>query len=354
MMELKNYNVYFFFAILAGISGLVFFLIKPFVIPFVMAVILASLFGPVYRWFLRVTKGSKIISSSLTCLSIALIILIPLMMVSALVVNEAQNTLAYFSKDTAPGKTLVDGIRNALTSLPLINHFAINNLVTEESIVNVAKSISQNAIIIFQGAYQGVAHFMFVVFAMFFSLFYLFMEGDELMKRIMTLTPLKDNYEKMLVEKFNTISKATLRGTSLIAIMQGVMGGILFWTTGVASPVFFGILMMLTSVIPSVGSALIWLPVGMFMIMLGKVNMGITILLIGGLVIGSVDNFIKPKLVGKGTQIHPLLVLFSTLGGISLFGIVGFIVGPIIISLFIALWEIYALEFKQQLQEFNQ
>ncbi len=353
-MELKNYNVYFFFAILVGISGLVFFLIKPFVIPFMMAVILASLFGPVYRWLLRLTKGSRIISSSLTCLLIALIILIPLMMVSVLVVNEAQNTLAYFSKDTSPGKTLVESIKNTLSLLPIINHLAIDKFVTEDSVVNIAKNISQNAIIIFQGAYQGLAHVMFVIFTMFFSLFYLFMEGDELIKRIITLTPLRDNYEKMLVDKFNAISKATLKGTSLIAILQGVLGGVLFWATGVASPVFFGILMMITSIIPSVGSALIWLPVGLGMIMLGKINMGIIILLAGVLVIGSVDNFIKPKLVGKGTQIHPLLVLFSTLGGISLFGIVGFIVGPIIISLFIALWEIYALEFKQQLKEFNQ
>lgn len=352
-MELKNYNVYFFFTILIGISFLVFFVLKPFIIPFIIAIILVHLFGPVYRMFLRITKKSEIISSALTCLCIALLILIPIITVSFLVVSEVQNIILYFSKDANAGKTFVESINNALSLFPVLDKFDISKIINEQTIVNVAKSVSQNALTLFQGAYQGFSHLMFVIFAMFFSLFYLFMDGKKLMKRIMQLTPLRDSYEDILIEKFNSISRATLKGTTLVAIIQGTMGGILFWATGVSSPVFFGILMTLASVIPSVGSALIWLPVGIFMIILGHVNMGIVILLAGGLVIGSVDNFLKPRLVGKDTQIHPLLVLFSTLGGISLFGIVGFIVGPIVISLFMALWEIYSLEFKQQLKQFN-
>lgn len=352
-MELKNYNVYFFFALLIGISFLVFFVLKPFIIPFIIAIILAHLFGAVYRMFLRITKKSAIISSALTCLCIALIILIPVITVSFLVVGEVQSIIAYFSKDASAGKTLVESINHTLALFPILDKVDASNFINEQTIVNVAKSVSQNALVLFQGAYQGFSHLMFVIFAIFFSLFYLFIDGGRLMRRIMQLTPLRDSYEDILVEKFNSISRATLKGTTLVAIIQGTMGGILFWATGVSSPVFFGILMTLASVIPSVGSALIWLPVGIFMIILGHVNMGIIIFLVGGLLIGSVDNIIKPKLVGKDTQIHPLLVLFSTLGGISLFGIVGFIVGPIIISLFMALWDIYSLEFKQQLKEFN-
>jgi predicted PurR-regulated permease PerM len=353
IMELKNYNVYFFFAILIGITFLVFFVLKPFIIPFIMAIILTHLFGSVYRMFLKITKQNEIISSALTCLCIALMILIPIIAVSVLVVSEAQDIVIYFSNDASAGKMIIESIKEGISAIPVIGDINLHKFINEDSIVGVVKSVSQNALMLFQGAYHGFSYLMFVLFTMFFSLFYLFIDGDRLTKKIMQVTPLKDSYEKILIEKFNSISRATLKGTTLVAIIQGTMGGTLFWMAGVSSPVFFGVLMTLSSIIPSVGSALIWLPVGIFMLIIGKISAGVAILLVGGLVIGSVDNFIKPKLVGKDTQIHPLLVLFSTLGGISLFGIVGFIVGPIIISLFIALWEIYFLEFKQQLQKFN-
>jgi predicted PurR-regulated permease PerM len=353
-MELKNYDVYFFFAVLIGISCLVFFILQPFIIPFIIAVILTHLFNPTYEAFLRVTGKRKGISSALTCLCVALVILIPVIFVFILVINEAQGMLVYFSKDNLTGKALADNMKSVLLHVPILNNFNLDGFINENLIINAAKSVSQNALTIFQGAYQGFAHLIFVIFIMFFSLFYLFIEGGNLIKKIMNLTPLKNNYEDVLIDKFNSISRATLKGTSLIAIIQGTLGGLLFWATGVSSPAFFGILMTVTSVIPSVGSGLIWLPVGIIMIILGKVNAGIIILLAGGLIISSIDNFIKPRLVGRDTQLHPLLVLFSTLGGISLFGIVGFIVGPIIMSLFVALWEIYSLEFKHQLKKFNQ
>jgi predicted PurR-regulated permease PerM len=303
--------------------------------------------------FLRITRKSEGISSALACLCIALLILIPVIAISVLVINEVQGIISYFSRDVNSGKIFVESINKVLTFFPISDKLDISKIVNEQSIVNVARSFSQNALSLFQGAYKGFSHLMFIIFVMFFSLFYLFIDGEKLMKRIMQITPLRNSYEDILIKKFNSISRATLKGTTLVAIIQGTMGGILFWATGVSSPVFFGILTTLVSIIPSVGSALIWLPVGIFMIVLGNVTMGIIILLVGAFVISSIDNIIKPKLVGKDTQIHPLLVLFSTLGGISLFGIVGFIIGPIIISLFIALWEIYALEFKQQLKQFN-
>jgi predicted PurR-regulated permease PerM len=169
----------------------------------------------------------------------------------------------------------------------------------------------------------------------------------------MQLSPLRDKYEKVLIAKFNSITRATIKGTTIIAIIQGVLGGMLFAFTGVPSPVLLGILMTVSSVIPSFGSGLVWLPVGILMLVFGYFTQGLIILLVGGLVISMIDNFIRPKLVGRDTQMHPLMILFSTLGGIALFGISGFIVGPIILSLFVAFWDIYALEFKAQLKEYN-
>jgi predicted PurR-regulated permease PerM len=174
-----------------------------------------------------------------------------------------------------------------------------------------------------------------------------------MVKTLMRLSPLKDKYENVLIQKFNSIVRATIKGTTLIAIIQGALGAVLFWATGVSSPVFLGIVMTISSVIPSIGSGLVWFPVGLAMIILGYPSKGMIILLVGGLVISTIDNLIRPKLVGRDTQMHPLLILFSSLGGIAFFGISGFVVGPVLMSLLLALWDIYSIEFKSQLEKFN-
>lgn len=353
-MQLKNYNIYFFFIVLIGVTILAYFVIKPFLIPFLLAAILAHLFGFMYRNFLKLTQNKKRLSSLLTCLVIALIILIPILIISYLVINEVQNILTNFLQDTDLSRAFFENIAKNLSSLPVIKYANLGRFINQDAIMGALGSFSQNTLNILESTYNGVAHFVFVTFIMFFSLYYLFIEGEKLIKKIMYLSPIKDSYEDILISKFNSISRATVKGTSLVAIMQGVIGSILFLATGVASPILLGILMMIASVIPVFGSGLIWLPVGIIMIVLGHFTKGIIILLVGFLIISMMDNFIRPKLVGRDTELHPLLILFSTLGGIALFGISGFIVGPIIMALFVAMWEIYSLEFKTQLKEFSQ
>jgi predicted PurR-regulated permease PerM len=352
-MVLKNYNVYFFFAVLIGATVLVYLVIKPFLVPFLVAAILAHLFNPVYQSLQQITGGKKGISSAVACLAIGLIITIPIFLVTSLLVAEIGNMLSSLSGGARDLSHIISAINENLAKIPLVKYVSLQKLINQETILSVVKSFSQNTLAILQSTYTGVANFIFVTFITFFSLFYLFIDGNKLLKYVMHLSPLKDRYEGVLIEKFNSIVRATIKGTTLMAIFQGSLGAILFWATGVVSPVLLGILMMISSVIPTVGSGLVWFPAGVVMILIGHPIQGIVILLVGSLFIGTVDNFIRPKLVGKDTQLHPLLILFSSLGGIALFGIPGFIVGPIIMSLFVALWDIYSLEFKGQLEEYN-
>ncbi|KKR21670.1 MAG: putative permease PerM family protein [Candidatus Moranbacteria bacterium GW2011_GWA2_39_41] len=352
-MQLKNYNVYFFFVILIGVTILAYFILKPFLVPFLIAGILAHLFASFYRMLLKITRQSKAWSSLLTCLVIALIILTPIILVSSLVVSEVQNMLDYSSQNSVSIESVADNVRYNLSALPLAKFIALERVVNQETMSNAVQSLSQNALVILQSTYQGIANIVLVTFVMFFSLFYLLIDGNKLIKKIMQLSPLRDNYENILIEKFNSITRATIKGTILIAIMQGFLGGVLFVVTGVSAPILLALLMTLSSVIPAIGAGLVWLPVGLFMMLTGNVMSGIIIILFGALVISTLDNFIRPKLVGKDTEMHPLLILFSTLGGIVLFGLAGFIVGPIIMSLFVTLWDIYYLEFRTQLKEFN-
>jgi predicted PurR-regulated permease PerM len=176
----------------------------------------------------------------------------------------------------------------------------------------------------------------------------MFIDGEKLIEKIIKLIPLQNKYDNVLLNNLNSMIRATVKGTMLMAIFHGIIGSILFWMTGVASPIFFGILMAITSIIPPVGSGLVWLPVGIAMILFGHPIGGIIILLAGIFIMGTMDNFIRPKLIGKDAKMHPLLILFSTLGGIILFGIAGFIIGPIVMALLVPLWDIYVLEFKTQ------
>jgi predicted PurR-regulated permease PerM len=193
-----------------------------------------------------------------------------------------------------------------------------------------------------------------MTFVTFFSLYYLFKDDDKIIKKIMQLSPLKDKEDRKLLENFNSISKATLKGSLVIAIIQGILTGFLFWITGIPSPVLWALVTTIVSLIPLLGSALIWLPAGFIMLFLGNFWQAIVIFAFGATVISLIDNILRPKLVGDQTSLHPILVFLSTLGGIALFGITGILLGPVFIVFFVTLLDIYQSEFKKELERMNQ
>ncbi len=341
-----NFNTYFFFVVLIGLTVLAFFIMKPFLIPFLFALILVHLFNPVYHFLLKKTKA-RWLSSLMTCLLIALIIIIPVLVLLALVASEVQSAIANFSVNPELSKRVINIVHN-LSSLSVFKSLDLGKIANQDSILSALKSFSQGFLFLLQGTYTGILRFMFVMLIMFFSLFYMFIDGKKLVDKIIRLIPLKNKYDNLLLDDIDSMIRATLRGTMLMAVFEGILGGILFWATGVASPVLFGILMAIFSVIPPMGSGVVWLPVGIAMIFFGHPTEGIIILSTGALVISTMDIVLRPKLIGKNTQMHPLLILFSTLGGIAFFGISGFIIGPIIMSLLVVLWDIYVLDFKAQ------
>lgn len=352
-MQLKNYNIYFFFGVLIGTSILSYFLLKPFIIPFIIASILTYIFYPFYRKVFKFTGERKGLSSTIVCILVGLVIILPILSVSYLMFNEAQNISQGISSG---GENVESSIRKSITNfsqLSLFEDFGMKSFFSEEKLTEVVQSFFQNTSLILQRAYKGVTQFFFSVFIMFFSLFYLFIDGPRLVKKIMEISPMRDKYEEILIERFSFLIKGILKGTFLIAIIQGALGAVLFYLTGVISPAILGIVMMIAAFVPNLGTALVWLPVGIIMLALGNTVPGLIILIFGASVISTIDNILRPKLVGSKTQIHPLLILLSTLGGLAFFGISGFIIGPIVIALFVVLWEIYSLEFEKQLKQFN-
>lgn len=352
-MKITHFNVYFFFLLLTGIGVTMFFILQPFLTAILAAAILAALFQGWYLAILRRVGNRPHVSATLTILVIAAIIIVPLFAIFGIAISEAN--LAYdrvISGDTSE-KISITAVFERINSLPYANVLFAGQPFDADHLIDNLRGFSQTILGFVQALYQGVAQFVFWLFVMFFSLFYFLIDGRGMVKYFMGVTPLRDEHEKLLIDKFVSMSRATLRGTLMVSIVQGFLGGVMFAIAGVPSPVIWGLVMTVLSVIPLVGAGVIWLPAGIILLLLGQIWQGVFVLAFGMGIISTIDNVLRPKLVGRDTQMHPLMIFFATLGGISFFGFPGFIIGPIVASLALALLDIYALEFKTQLKAYN-
>lgn len=352
-MQLKSLNVSFFFLLFFAVGVAVFFIFQPFLTAIVAAAILTALFKRPYHFLERVFRGRRVVSAFLTCLLVIFIIVTPLFLVLSLAISEASNLYQAVTQESSL-QSMIEGAIHTVRDTPYVNVLFDTAAFDQERIMTDIKELSQNALGILQAAYQGITHFVFWIFIMFFTLFYFLIDGKKTLHSLMELSPLKNEHDKLLVEKFISISRATLKGTIVVGTIQGLLGGLAFWIAGVPSPAIWGIIMVVLSVVPSFGTGIVWLPAGLILLFLGDIWQGVFVLAVGFGIISVIDNILRPKLVGQDTQMHPLTVFFSTIGGLALFGLPGFIIGPIIVSLFLALSEIYSIEFRDQLKEYNE
>jgi predicted PurR-regulated permease PerM len=351
-MQLRSLNVAFFFLLLFMVGLAVFFVFKPFLTAVVAAAILTALFRGTYRRFLKWFHGHKASSAFMTCILVIVIIVTPIFLILSLAINEATVLYHAIGEESSLERMLEGGLE-WLRNVPHAGLFFDTETLSQERIMSDIRELSQNALGLLQAAYQGITDFVFWVFVMFFTLFYFLIDGDRMLKRLMELSPLRDEHDALLVKKFVSISRATLKGTLVLGFIQGMLGAFAFLIAGIPSPAIWGVVMVLFSIIPLAGSALIWLPAGIILILLGDTWQGLFVISFGAGIISVVDNIFRPKLVGKDTQMHPLMVFFATIGGVSLFGLSGFIIGPIIVALFLALVTIYGIEFRDQLKAYN-
>lgn len=352
-MELKNYNTYFFLAILAAVSILTFLIFKPFITAIAVAAVLAVIFQRPYQLFLRLTKDNKIVSSLLTSILVVLVVIIPLFVMAGLIVNEAD---VFYKSYLADGGSFSRGVSAILVNInktPIFRELGLGQAFSRTEFVSSVNSLSQGVLMIIQKTYETLAGFVLWVFAMFFALYYFLIDGRRAVRKILYLSPLKNSHEQIIINKFISIVRATIKGVVVIGLLQGTMAGIMFAIAGIPSPVVWGMVVFLFSFVPVLGTGIVWFPAGIIMLLLGNIWQGIFILSSGLGIISTFDNLLRPKLVGSDSEMHPLLVLFATLGGLAVFGVTGFIIGPVIVAMCLALWGIYAIEFKNQLLEYN-
>lgn len=330
-------------------------IIRSFLVPVLMAASFTTLFYPIYTWIARKPKVKPGFASLLTCLIILLGFLIPAYLVIHLATVQTIEMYAsagpFVQRITA---ALELRLQAPTLVLPLIGELPIADINWGELINNGISTLGRLGGSIVNKTSAGLFSVLGNIFIMLFVMFYLFIDGERLLLRLKFLSPLKNEYEEMLYRRFVLISRATVKGTLLIGLVQGSLGALTLLFTGVQSWLLWGFVMVILSIIPMVGAWLVLIPAGIVQILLGHPVQGVVILLASTLVISNIDNLLRPRLVGRDAKMHDLLIFFSTLGGISVFGIFGFIIGPVIASFFLSVLDIYGLEFHDQLHSLEQ
>ncbi len=354
-MKIKNLNTYFFVACFVLIGYLTYQIYAPFVVTIFVAAVLAVVFQKPYQKILKLTKNREAISSALTCLLVFFVIILPLSFVVSLISAEVIDLSQQVrNTDSELYQTLEPALAQ-LEKIPVVQNYIDNpqQLLEDERITSAASQVSQFALRYFTSLSQSIASISGLVVTMFFSLFYFFIDGKKAIKKVMNISPLADKHEEQLIKKFTSMTRATLKGTLALGLIQGLMGGLAFLITGVNSVALWTVIMIALSVIPLVGAPVVMLPAAIIMFIVGNIWQGIFLLIATG-VVSAADNILRPQLVGKDVEMHSLLIFFSTIGGIAAFGVLGFVIGPIIMALFLTFIEIYQLEFKEDLKKYNQ
>ena len=345
MATVKNSNIPFYI-ILAAVALLFLYLLKPFFFPIFWAAVIAGIFQPIYRRINRRLHRPNL-STVVVFFAIALIILLPAAVVGTLVFNESVQIYAALSPDTKHLNKNFDHLISSITNHPYAKLFHVNKALVLAKTAEIARGITNYIFVNLTALTQNTLGLLVKFAIMLYTLFFFVRDGDKFLKLAMRVFPLGMGREKFLYERFLVTARSTLKVTMIIGGIQGALGGIVFFVTGIEGALFWGLLMVIMAVVPAVGCAIIWGPAGIIMLLTGHLWEGIVILATGVLVISTIDNLLRPILIGQDVEMHPLLIFLSTLGGIVVFGFSGFVIGPIIASLLLAIWEMYDQFFQQ-------
>lgn len=343
MQKNTPYNLFLTIVLLVTVSF--FLLIKDFLLACFWAIILAVIFDPVNQSFKQYFKNSEKLPLFLTMLMIILVFVIPLLIITLMITEESTG---YYQKiasgEINPQVYFQDTL--ALV-LPKFNQLSqIQAISVEQISASAGNAFTQAVKYIAQqlpALTQNLLNLIVQVALTFYILFFLLRDGQQLIRKLISLIPIGDGIEIELFERFTSVARATVKGGLIVAVIQGSIGGFLFWFVGIPAAFLWGMLMIVLSLLP-VGSTLIWAPVAVILFLQGQTLNAIIVLAVGILVIGMLDNFLRPRLIGKDSKMSDYLVLVSTLGGLTWFSLTRFVLGPIIAALFITCWDLMGQE----------
>ena len=352
-MSVKNakVNKIVLLFLVVAISALFLTMVKQFLMAIFMAGLFSAMVSPIHRWLTPRLNGRENLASILTIIGIVFLVLVPLSVLIGVVAAQA----VHVGQSVTPWVESFVKEPGALTAylekIPFYEEILPYRDMILEKAGQAVGMISNLLINSLSSITKMTVNALFNVIIMLYVMFYFLTMGEVLLNKILYYLPLAHHDEERLLHRFTSVAGATMKSTLIIGILQGGLCGFAFYLAGIQGAVFWGTVMAVMSVIPAFGTAIVWGPALVILALGGDFRGVIILAVICGAVAGNLDNLLRPRLVGKDTEMHDLFVLFGTLGGIALFGMLGIIIGPIISALFITIWEIYGDVFREYLPE---
>ena len=345
-MHLRSLENKSFLVLVALVTVAFAWTIGGFLLPVFWAVVLAVLFTPLFEWFRRRLGDHDTLAALLTLLTVLVAVVAPLVLLGVLVTQEALDVYRSVSSGEID---LTEPIATAERLLPWLGQRAeeLNVDLDEvrERVAGAGLAISQGVAAWLLGFGQQALTFTLLLAVTLYVLFFFVRDGEALRAMLVRALPLGDPRERRLLTKFAAVTRATVKGTFVIAFVQGTIGGVAFAFLGLGSPVLWGVIMAVLSLLPAIGGALVWVPAAVYLLVAGSWGKALILTGIGAGVMGTVDNALRPILVGRDAGMPDYMILLSTLGGLGTFGFSGLVVGPVVAGLFLTVWEIFTEEF---------
>ena len=334
-----------------GVTAAFVAMVRQFLVTILLAAIFTGLLTPLYRRLVALARGRRTPAAALTVLLMILGFIVPVLTVLGIVVAEAvrisHTAGPWIQNQIEHPDTFIRWIER----LPFLDDLQLSSAEILTKVGTVVSSIGSFVVSGLSAATKMTVSFLFKLVLFIYTVFYFLLDGEKLLRRILLYIPLGPEDERRMLRMFLSVSRATFKGVLFIGLAQGILAGGALAVAGVPSAVFWGTLMVVLSMIPGAGTGFVWLPASIYLIATDRVAAGIGVMLFCALVVGSLDNVLRPRLVGRDAQMHSLLILFSILGGLILFGMVGLLLGPILGALLVIVWDIYAVVFRDVLPE---
>jgi len=348
-MQWERFARQFILLLAIGISLVFFGMIKRMAVGLLMAALFAGMFHPLYRKFVAWFGGRRALSATVTVTLLLIVVLVPLALFVGIVASQAVEVTSSVGPWIERQIQQPDQLDRWLWSNPRLQWlqpYQAELMTRVSELAGIAGTFLVNSV---AAATRGTASFLLSLFVMLYATFFFLISGREVLAKLLYYVPLEPADENLMVEKFLSVTRATLKGSLVIGIVQGFLAGAAFAVAGIEGAAFWGTVMAVLSIVPAVGTSLVWIPAVIYLFIAGEPGTALALAAWCIVVVGTVDNFLRPVLVGRDTKMPDLLVLISTLGGLFYFGAVGFVVGPIVAALFIAVWEIYGRAFANYL-----
>jgi predicted PurR-regulated permease PerM len=342
----QRFRNLFLLLVVVAVSALFLFMIRSFLVTLLLAAIFAGLTRPIYLDLRRLVGGRQRLGAALALVLLILCAFGPLAAVLGIVAQQAVEVakqagpaLRAFMSDPQWLSVQLRAIPGADRLEPLMPELAARSA---ELVSSIAGFLVTRASAATSGTVIFLLNFAILLYAMFFF----YTEGPGYLRTLLAYLPFSDKDNERLIHRFVSVTRATLKGTLLVGVIQGTINGLAFWIVGLPAPAFWGAVMIVLSLVPLIGGALVWVPAAAWLALTGGPVRALVLVVLCGGVSGTIDNVLRPRFVGRDTRMPDLLVFVSTLGGLGLFGVVGFIVGPLVAALFLTLWEMLGVLYR--------